>query len=507
MKKTASRLLALALTASLVLSGCSSSGGTQEQTGTESETGSTTETTESTESSETEETAQTEHEPITDLVLAKVSSSELATFNLLNSETSADTQYLTNIWDGLLEVNNYGELVPCIAEEWSTEDGGLTWTFNLRDNATWVDVNGNEMAQVTAQDFLTGMEWVLNFYKNDSANTSMPMEMIEGAEEYYEYTKSLTQEEAYALDASEGSVFREMVNIETPDDYTLVYHCTTEKPYFDTVCAYTCMYPLAQGLVDELGIDGIKSMNNENMWYNVGSQRIEVWFLGYAGVDNSVVVRGLDADHLTELGAFACIQRFGFLFAQGLGVLIVLLCARDHFHRHCGVVGIVLVEVEYPLQAGCKVVCYNVCFLVAVHVYPLRIVAELEGPGQTAVLRTPLFRDTRNQLALRVGLQQAVHQAGQVLAVLSTLCVQDVEGLQLSGCQSWDVQVLDGVFGGIAGACTGLALRASFSVAACVAAAAASCQDHCCCQRQREQSGKCLFHDWLFLLRLSEALL
>ena len=58
----------------------------------------------------------------------------------------------------------------------------------------------------------------------------MPMEMIAGAEEYYEYTKGLTQEEAYALDASEGSVFREMVNIETPDDYTLVYHCTTEKP-------------------------------------------------------------------------------------------------------------------------------------------------------------------------------------------------------------------------------------------------------------------------------------
>ena len=125
------------------MSGCSSSGGTQEQTGTESETGSSTETTETTDSAETEtETAQTEHEPITDLVLAKVSSSELATFNLLNSETSADTQYLTNIWDGLLEVNNYGELVPCIAEEWSTEDGGLTWTFNLRDNATWVDVSG-----------------------------------------------------------------------------------------------------------------------------------------------------------------------------------------------------------------------------------------------------------------------------------------------------------------------------------------------------------------------------
>ncbi|MDQ9889248.1 hypothetical protein, partial [Acinetobacter pittii] len=26
--------------------------------------------------------------------------------------------------------------------------------------------------------------------------------------------------------------------------------------------------PLAQGLVDELGVDGVNAMNNENMWYN-----------------------------------------------------------------------------------------------------------------------------------------------------------------------------------------------------------------------------------------------
>ncbi len=263
MKEKVSKLLALALAAAMVLSGCSTGSTSSSESSSSDSEGSTTSS-----EGETEETAESAHEPITDLVLAKVSSSELATFNLLNSETSADTQYLTNIWDGLLEVNNYGELVPCIAQEWGTEDGGLTWTFNLRDNATWVDVNGEEKAKVTSQDFLTGMEWILNFYKNDSANTSMPMEMIEGAKEYYEYTKGLTQEEAYALDASEGSKFREMVNIETPDDYTVIYHCTTAKPYFDTVCAYTCMYPLAQGLVDELGIDGIKSMNNENMWYN-----------------------------------------------------------------------------------------------------------------------------------------------------------------------------------------------------------------------------------------------
>lgn len=248
MKRKLSLALALMMTVSVVLGGCSTIDTSEGKTDAEKET--------------------TQHEEIKDLILGKVASSELETFNLLSSETSADTQYLTNIWDGLLEVNNYGELVPCIAEDWGTEDGGLTWTFQLRDNVVWVDVDGNEKEKCTAQDFLTGLEWILNYHKNGSANTSMPMEMIAGASEYYEYTKNLTQEEAYALDAEENSMFRDMVQVEAKDDNTLIYHCITEKPYFDTVAAYTCLYPLAQGLVDELGVEGIKSMNNENMWYN-----------------------------------------------------------------------------------------------------------------------------------------------------------------------------------------------------------------------------------------------
>ena len=263
MKKSFSKLLALALTASLVLSGC---GGTSGSSDKEEDTSGKTEASgnEEAQAEEKEESA----EAITDLVISKVASSELATFNLLNSETSADTQYLTNLWDGLLEANSYGELVPALAEEWGTEDGGLTWTFKIRDGVKWVDVNGEEKADCTAQDFLTGLEWILNFHKNDSANTSMPMEMIEGAAEYYEYTKGLSQEEAYALNAGEGSKFAEMVGIEVVDGNTLVYHCTEAKPYFYTVGAYACLYPISQGLIDELGVDGIKSMNNENMWYN-----------------------------------------------------------------------------------------------------------------------------------------------------------------------------------------------------------------------------------------------
>ena len=264
MKSKLSKLLSLSLAAALVLSGCGGSGGAAPEEKPEAEN----QPTEQKEETGKEESEKENEDEIKDLVLSKVASAELETFNILYSETSANGQYLTNLWDGLLEVDSYGKLVPAIAEEWGTEDGGLTWNFHIRDGVKWVDVNGEEKADCTAQDFATGLEWVLNFHKNDSANTSMPIEMIKGAEEYYEYTKGLSAQEAQALNAGEGSKFLEMVGIEVVDANTLIYHCIEAKPYFDTVGAYGCLYPLAQGLVDELGVDGIKSMNNENMWYN-----------------------------------------------------------------------------------------------------------------------------------------------------------------------------------------------------------------------------------------------
>jgi len=192
----------------------------------------------------------------------------LETFNFLHSQRSEDAVVLLNLWDGLLTSNSRGEIIAAVADEWGTKDGGLTWKFHLRDGVKWVDVNANEKADCTAEDFATGLEWVLNFHKNESVNTSMPIEMIKGAEEYYEYTKTLSEEEARALTAGEGSKFREMVGMEIVDKNNIIYHCVSEKPYFDTLATSNCLYPLAQGLVDELGVDGVNAMNNENMWYN-----------------------------------------------------------------------------------------------------------------------------------------------------------------------------------------------------------------------------------------------
>lgn len=193
MKKTLSKLLALALTASLVLSGC---GGNAESGNNEanSQGGQA-----NAEGSDKKEEASSKDE-IKDLYIARNAVRELETFNILYTQRQEDSENLTSLVDGLLESNPKGELVPCIAEEWGSEDGGLTWTFKVREGVKWVDVNGNEKADCNAQDFATGLEWVLNFYKNDSNNTAMPIEMIKGAKEYYEYTKTLSEDEAKAPD-------------------------------------------------------------------------------------------------------------------------------------------------------------------------------------------------------------------------------------------------------------------------------------------------------------------
>ena len=255
MKKKLSRLLALALAAALTLSGCSS--GTTEEPESSAEAP----------SSAAQEEQETQENEIKDLVIYKSPSGELSTFNILYAQNGSDFSQLTNLMDPLLEINNHNQVIPCIAEEYGTDDNGLTWTFKIREGVKWVDMNGNEMADLTAQDFLTAMEWTFNFHKNSGVLGANLTSILDGASEYYEYTKSLSTEEAYSLTAGEGSVFQDTVKIEAPDDYTLIFHCLNNIPYFDDLAVN--MYPLSQYLVDALGgPDGVQAMNNENMWYN-----------------------------------------------------------------------------------------------------------------------------------------------------------------------------------------------------------------------------------------------
>ena len=264
-KKTKARVVAVVTAVCLLLGGCARSSADTNTTAAGSTAGTTAAGTKEQEGASKAQESEGKKKPIKDLMAYQTIQNEMETFNVLYSQSSKELYVLSNCVEGLLSNNEYGELVPGLAESWGSDDNGLTWTFHLRKGVKWVDMNGNPMADCTAQDFITSLEFILNFYKNSSANTSMPIELIKGAGEYYEYTKSLTEAEALALDRSK---FLEMVGIAAPDDYTIVYTCTAPKPYFASVGTYNCLFPAPKALIDQLGPAGYQAMTNKEMWYN-----------------------------------------------------------------------------------------------------------------------------------------------------------------------------------------------------------------------------------------------
>ena len=214
--------------------------------------------------------------PLKEFISFESGNRELESWNMLYTQKAEDANVVTNLWDGLLSFDCYGKVVPAIASSWEHNDDSTVWTFHLRDDVDWVDVNGEVKDHLTSKDFLVGFEWVMNAYKNEANNTSMPNDTVVGAADYYEQTKA-------AGDAAADMTYEDMlaagVGIEAPDDYTLVFTCKDPCPYFDTVAAYNSFYPVAPALLDELGIEGFRGCDNTTMWYN-GPYVVEEYIQG-----------------------------------------------------------------------------------------------------------------------------------------------------------------------------------------------------------------------------------
>ncbi len=203
--------------------------------------------------------------PLKEFISWETSNRELESWNMLYSQLASDSNVSCNLWEGLLSFDCYGKAVACVAKSWEHNDDSSVWTFNLRDDIDWVDVNGEVKSHLTSKDFLVGLEWVLNAYKNEANNTSMPSETLAGAADYYEKTKELGDA---AADLTYEDMLAAGVGIEASDDYTLVFTCKNPCPYFDTVAAYTSFYPVSEDLISELGIEGFRACDYSTMWYN-----------------------------------------------------------------------------------------------------------------------------------------------------------------------------------------------------------------------------------------------
>ncbi|MBQ9211387.1 MAG: hypothetical protein IJ153_06770 [Clostridia bacterium] len=211
-------------------------------------------------------------EELTELNTYETQARELETWNVHYSQAAVDLNVLCNLFDGLLTNDNHGNLKPNAAKSYETPDDGQTWIFTLNEGMNWITNDGEVQAPVLASDWATGLEWVLNYAKNASYNVSMPAEMIAGANDYYEYTKTLAETDedaAKALTADADSKFAEMVGVAVDDEAgTITYSLVDKLPYFPSVATYNCLYPLSADLVEEVGVDGYRDITWEDMWYN-----------------------------------------------------------------------------------------------------------------------------------------------------------------------------------------------------------------------------------------------
>ena len=64
--------------------------------------------------------------------------------NYLTTGKAATANITSNVIDGLLENDRYGNFVPSMAEDWSVSKDGLTYTYTLRKDAKWYTSEGEE---------------------------------------------------------------------------------------------------------------------------------------------------------------------------------------------------------------------------------------------------------------------------------------------------------------------------------------------------------------------------
>ena len=147
------------------------------------------------------------------------------TFNYLLDYYADNTAVITNLVDGLLENDSYGNLVPALAEDWSVSTDGLTYTYKLRKDAKWYTADGEEYAPVKAQDFVTGIKYAAD-------NKGQAMDLIQNSiKGLNDYVTGVTNDFT-------------TVGVKALDDYTVEYTLTRPEPYWNSKTTNSILFPV-----------------------------------------------------------------------------------------------------------------------------------------------------------------------------------------------------------------------------------------------------------------------
>lgn len=174
---------------------------------------------------------------------------EPETLDYIQTSKATTHDITTNGIDGLLENDRYGNLVPSIAEDWKVSKDGLTYTYKIRKGVKWYTTEGEEYAEVKAQDFVTGLKHAAD---GQSEQLSLVQDSIKGLKEYVDGTNK-----DFAS-----------VGVKAVDDYTLEFTLNKPESFWNSKTTSSILYPVNEEFLKAKGKDFGQSTKPDSILYN-----------------------------------------------------------------------------------------------------------------------------------------------------------------------------------------------------------------------------------------------
>ena len=169
--------------------------------------------------------------------------------NYLTTGKAATANITSNVIDGLMENDRYGNFVPSMAEDWSVSQDGLTYTYTIRKDAKWYTSEGEEYAAVKAQDFVTGLKYAAD---NKSEALYLVQDSIKGLDAYVK---------------GEVKDFSE-VGIKAIDDQTVQYTLNKPESFWNSKTTMGVLAPVNEEFLTSKGSDFAKATDPSSILYN-----------------------------------------------------------------------------------------------------------------------------------------------------------------------------------------------------------------------------------------------
>ena len=166
---------------------------------------------------------------------------------LENRATTGDV--VTNLVDGLMENDQYGNYIPSLAEDWTVSKDGLTYTYKIRKGIKWYTNEGEEYGEVKAQDFVTGLKHAAD---KKSEGLYLVQDSIKGLDDYVN---------GKTTDFS-------TVGVKATDDYTVVYTLNHPESFWNSKTTMGVLAPVSEDFLASKGDDFGKATDVTSILYN-----------------------------------------------------------------------------------------------------------------------------------------------------------------------------------------------------------------------------------------------